>query len=142
VARYSVSGGYVTGDWDLAVPLSPVEPRTAEPGQTLILSATKDSPPPSGEDHEAQVASVSVSALGVAVDFVRPEGYPLCPDVNGRETACAVTLADGTVLEPAYLAEDWGGGNGWVMWEFDEPMDPMEVVCVTLNGNEVPFPAG
>lgn len=137
---YSVSGGYVTGDWSLTVPVSPVEHRTAKPEQTLILSETKDSPPPSGISHEAQVAAVSVSTLSVTADFVRPENYNLCADVRGQETACAVTLADGTVLSPTYLAQGWSG-NGWVMWEFAEPIDPSEVVSVALNGNEIPFPA-
>ncbi len=137
---YSVSGGYVTGEWSLTVPVSPVEYRTAKPEQTLILSATKDSPPPNGWV-EAQVAAVSVSTLSVTADFVPPERYHRRTGVEGEETACAVTLADGTVLSPAYLAQHWSGGNGWVMWEFAEPIDPSQVVSVALNGNEIPFPA-
>ncbi len=137
---YSVSGGYVTGEWSLTVPVSPVEYRTAQPEGTLILSATKDSPPPSGGDYEAQVAAVSVSTLSVTADFVPPERYHRRTSVEGEETACTVTLADGTVLSPVYLAQHWSG-HGWVMWEFAEPIDPSEVVSVALNGNEIPFPA-
>ncbi len=139
-ARYSVSGGWVMGDWSLTVPVSPVEHRTAKPEQTLILSATKDSPPPSGRDYEAQVAAVSVSTLSVTADFVCPEGYHRRASIEGEETACAVTFADGTVLSPTYLAQHWSG-HGWVMWEFAEPVDPSQVVSVTLNGNEIAFPA-
>ncbi len=138
-ASYSVSGGYVTGDWSLTVPVSPVEYRTARPEETLILARTKDSPPPNGRV-EAQVAAVSVSTLSVTADFVPPERYHRRTGVEGEETACTVTLADGTVLSPAYLAQHWSG-NGWVMWEFAEPIDPSQVVSVALNGNEIPFPA-
>jgi len=139
-AFYSVSGGYRKGNWELTVPIQQVEARTAEPEETLILSATKDSPPPSGENHEAQVASVSVSPISVAVDFVRPENYHLCADLEGRETACVVNLADGSTIEPTFMNEYWSC-NGRVVWEFDEEIDPSQVVSVALNGNEISFPA-
>lgn len=138
-SHYSVSGGYITGNWEMTVPVEQVEARTTQPAETLILSRTKDSPPPSGRNDEAQVAAVSVSPLSVAVDFVTPEGHEYPASINGEETACAVTLKDGTVLEPAYYSETWGGRKGWVMWEFDRPVDPEQVVSVTLNGNEVLF---
>lgn len=138
MAHYSVSGGYRRGSWELTVPLQQVEARTATPKDTLILSRTKDSPPPSGQSHEARVAAVSVSPLSVAVDLTRPDGYHLCPDVDGCATACTVTFADGTTVEPAFLNEYWVY-NGRIIWEFDQPIDPDEVASVSLNGNVIPF---
>lgn len=138
MAHYSVSGGYQWGNWEVTFPLQQVEARTAVPEGTLILSRTQDSPPPSGESHEAQVAAVSVSPLSVAVDFTRPDGYHLCSDVDGYATACVVTFDDGTTVEPIFFNEYWIN-NGRVIWEFPEPIDPAEVVSVTLNGNVVPF---
>lgn len=137
---YSVSGGYRTGNWELTVPLQSLEARTVIPEEPLILSRTKDSPPPSGESHEAQVASVSVSSLSVVADFTCPENYHLCADVDGYETECTVTLTDGTILTPAFFREAWSN-SGWVMWEFPEPIDPGQVVSVSLNGNEIPLGA-
>lgn len=138
-ADYSVSGGRQEGNWNWTVPVEQVEARTIEPAETLILSRTKDSPPPSGRNDEAQVAAVSVSPLSVAVDFATPEGHKYPGHISGSETACAVTLADGTVLEPVYYSETWGSRKGWVMWEFPEAIDPAQVVSVSLNGNEIPF---
>lgn len=137
-ADYSVSGGYQWGDWELTVPLRQIDARTTTPESTLILSRTKDSPPPSGESHEAQVVAVSVSPLSVAVDFTRPEDYHLCSDVDGFATACAVTFADGTTVEPDFFNEYWIY-NGRVVWEFPEPIEPEKVVSVSLNGNVIPF---
>jgi len=137
-AFYSVAGGYRQGNWELTVPLEQVEARTAEPEETLILSATKDSPPPSGENHEAQVASVSVSPISVAADFVRPENYHLCADLEGKETACVVNMADGSTIEPTFMNEYWSH-NGRVVWEFNEEIDPSQVVSVALNDNLIPF---
>lgn len=140
---YSVSSGYVTGNWELTVPVSPVEGcRTAKPAETLILSRTKDSPPPSGRNDEAQVDGVSVSPLSVVVDFVTPADHEYPCSINGEETACSVTLSDGTTVEPAYYSESWAYRKGWVMWEFPEPIDPEQVTAVTLNGSEISFPAG
>lgn len=142
-SRYSVSSGYVTGNWELTVPVSPVEGcRTAKPAETLILSRTKDSPPPSGRNDEAQVDGVSVSPLSVVVDFVTPADHEYPCSINGEETACSVTLSDGTTVEPAYYSESWAYRKGWVMWEFPEPIDPEQVTAVTLNGSEISFPAG
>jgi len=75
----------------------------------------------------------------VAVDFVRPENYHLCADLEGRETACVVNLADGSTIEPTFMNEYWSC-NGRVVWEFDEEIDPSQVVSVALNGNEISFP--
>lgn len=137
-AWYSISGSYRQGNWELTIPIEQVETRTAEPKETLILSRTKDDPPPSGLSHEAQVSSVSVSSLSVVADFTRPENYHLCADVDGYATACTVTFADGSTREPDFFREAWSG-SGWVMWEFPEAIDPAQVVSVSLNGSEIPF---
>jgi len=141
-SRYSTAGGYVRGSWALTVPVTPVEEcRAAKPAQTLILSNTKDSPPPSGRNDEAQVDGVSVSPLSVVVDFVTPAGHDYPCSITGEETDCAVTLKDGGVVKPAYYSERWAYRKGWIMWEFPEPIDPMEVVSVRLNGHEISFGA-
>lgn len=141
-SRYSVSGGYVWGSWELTVPISPVEEcRIAKPEETLILSRTKDSPPPSGRNDEAQVDGVSVSPLSVVADFVTPADHEYPCSINGEETACCVTLSDGTTVEAIYYSDSWDYRKGWIMWEFPERIDPSQVVSVALNGNEITFPA-
>lgn len=59
--------------------------------------------------------------------------------LNGRELSLTVTMTDGTVLTPAYYDEVWSQRAGWVMWEFEEPIDPEQVVSATLNGETLPL---
>ena len=50
-----------------------------------------------------------------------------------------VKQADGTTLTPAYYDEVWSQRAGWVMWEFEAPIDPDQVISVTLNGETLPI---
>lgn len=85
-ATYFISGGRREGNWTLTVPIQAAEGREVIPEEPVVLSRTKDSPPPSERPDEAQVAEVFLSPLGVTVDFMTPEGHNFPCSINGEET--------------------------------------------------------
>lgn len=136
-ANYSISGGRREGTWELIVPIQATEGQEVVPEEPVVLSRTKDSPPPSGRPDEAQVAEVFLSPLGVTVDFVTPEGHDFPCSINGDKTECIVILTDGSQVTPRYGGEAWHNRRGWIAWEFDQPITPAQVVSMSLNGNEI-----
>lgn len=140
IADYSAAGGRVEGNWELTVPVEMMDLRTAVPDEALVLSYTRDGEQPYGRAHDAQLDTLTVSPLSVCADFTTPEGQEDPCMLNGTELSLTVNLADGTVLTPAYYDEVWSQRAGWVMWEFEEPIDPEQVASVTLNGETIPLP--
>ncbi len=138
-AMYSVSGGRREGEWSLSVPIQAAEGQEVIPDEAVVLSRTKDSPPPSGRPDEAQVAEIFLSPLGVTVDFVTPEGHDFPCSINGDKTECIVTLTDGSQVTPRYGGETWHNRRGWIAWEFEQPITPEQVASIFLNGNEIPL---
>lgn len=138
-ADYSAAGGRIEGNWEITVPVEVMDLRTAAPAEPLMLPYTRDGEQPYGRAHDAQLDMLTVSPLSVCADFTTPEGQEEPCMLNGAELSLTVTLADGTVLTPAYYDQVWSQRAGWVMWEFAEPIAPDEVVSVTLNGETVPL---
>lgn len=138
-ADYSAAGGRIDGNWEITVPVEVMDLRTAAPAELLVFPYTQDGEQPYGRAHDAQLDTLTVSPLSVCADFTTPEGQEEPCMLNGAELSLTVTLADGTVLTPAYYDQVWSQRAGWVMWEFAEPIAPDEVVSVTLNGETVPL---
>ena len=138
-ADYSAAGGRIDGNWEITVPVEVMDLRTATPAELLVFPYTQDGEQPYGRDHDAQLGTLTVSPLSVCADFTTPEGQEEPCMLNGAELSLTVTLADGTVLTPAYYDEVWSQRAGWVMWEFAEPIAPDVVASVTLNGEIVPL---
>ena len=137
--EYSVTGGRIEGNWEITVPVEVMDLRTAAPAEPLLLPYTQNGEQPYGRTHDAQLDLLTVSPLSVCADFVTPEGQEHPCQLAGTELSFTVTLADGTVLTPAYYDEVWSQRAGWVMWEFETPIDPDQVVSATLNGQTVPL---
>ena len=138
-ADYSVSGGRLEGNWSLTVPVEAVESCAAEPAAEARFSYTHNGETPYGRTHDARLDRVTVSSLSVCADFSTPEGQDYPCQLSGAELPLAVTLADGSVLTPACSGEVWSQRVGWVVWEFETPVDPDSVVSVTLDGCEIPL---
>lgn len=138
-ADYSAAGGRIEGNWEITVPVEVMDLRTAAPAEPLMLPYTRDGEQPYGRAHDAQLDTLTVSPLSVCADFTTPEGQEDPCMLNGTELSLTVALADGTVLAPVYYDEVWSQRAGWVMWEFEDPIDPEQVVSVTLNGETIPL---
>lgn len=137
--EYSVAGGRIEGNWAITVPVEVMNLRTAVPAEPLVFPYTYGGEMPYGRTWDAQLKQISVSPLSVCTDFGTPEGQEYPCQLNGTELILTVTLADGTALTPAYYDEVWSQRTGWVMWEFETPIDPDQVVSVTLNGETIPL---
>ena len=138
-ADYSAASGRIQGNWEITVPVEVMDLRTAAPAEPPVFPYTQNGEQPYGRTHDARLDTLTVSPLSVCADFVTPEGQEYPCQLTGTELSLTVTLADGTVFTPAYYDEVWSQRAGWVMWEFEEPVDPDQVVSVTLNGETVPL---
>ncbi|MGI5929144.1 hypothetical protein [Pseudoflavonifractor sp.] len=138
-AHYSVAGGRIEGNWEITVPVEAVEQRTAAPAETVLFPYTRNGELPYGRDWDAQLDQVTVSPLSICADFSTPDGQEYPCQLTGSELSLAVSLSDGTTLAPAYCDEVWSQRVGWVMWEFNEPIDLSLVESVTLNGETIPL---
>ena len=137
--HYSVAGGRIEGNWEVTVPVEAVEQRTAVPAEILVFPYTRNGELPYGRDWDAQLDRVTVSPLSICTDFSTPDGQEYPCQLTGSELSLTVSLSDGTTLTPAYCDEVWSQRVGWVMWEFDEPIDLSLVESVTLNGETIPL---
>lgn len=138
-AHYSVAGGRIEGNWEITVPVEAVEQRTAAPVETMLFPYTRNGELPYGRDWDAQLDRVTVSPLSICADFSTPDGQESPCQLTGSELSLSVSLSDGTTLAPAYCDEVWSQRVGWVMWEFDEPIDLSLVESITLNGETIPL---
>ena len=137
---YAAGGGRLEGNWKITVPVEVMALRAATPATTLVFPYTHGGEMPFGHDWDARLKQLTVSPLSVCADFITPEGQEYPCQLTGTELSLTVTLADGSVLTPAYYDEVWSQRTGWVMWEFEAPIQPEQVRSVTLNGQSVPFP--
>ena len=137
--KYSAAGGKIEGSWEITVPVEVLDLRTATPAEPLMLPYTIGGEMPFGRTWDAQLDQITVSPLSVCTNFSTPEGQEAPCQLTGTELSLSVTLADGTTLTPAYYDEVWSQRAGWVMWEFEAPIDPDQVVSVTLNGETLPI---
>lgn len=134
---YSVAGGRIEGNWEVTVPVDAVEQRTAALTDELVFPYTWNGELSYGRYWDARLDQVTVSPLSVCADFSTPEGQEAPCQLTGSELSLTVSLSDGTALTPEYDDEVWSQRAGWVMWEFDQPIDPEDVVSVTLNGHTI-----
>ena len=137
--EYSAADGKIEGNWEITVPVEVMDLRTATPAEPLMFPYTSGGKMPFGRTWDAQLDQITASPLSVCADFVTPEGQEFPCQLTGTELSLTVNLADGTVLTPAYYDEVWSQRAGWVMWEFTEPIDPDQVVSITLNGQTIPM---
>lgn len=110
----------IHGEWSVDVTIKPVE-------GALTYN-------PNVKIGEALASEVRVSPLSVIVISESDR------TTFSRRTACA-TLADGTVLD---LTENSLGGfhsidKAYDQWTFDKPVEPGDVVSITINGVTVPL---
>ena len=129
---YSTLTAPVEGDWTLELPLQAVE------GRTIPLSL--ELPAAQAVDGFVTAERLELSPLSLTLvcgqdGGARQDGTSL-RYAPLDEFAPVVTLCDGSVLTPAYADSD----SWWACWTFDTPIDPDQVVSVTLNGEDVPLP--
>ena len=129
---YSTLTEPVEGDWTLELPLQAVE------GRTIPLSL--ELPAAQAVDGFVTAERLELSPLSLTLvcgqdGGARQDGTSL-RYAPLDEFAPVVTLRDGSVLTPAYADSD----SWWACWTFDTPIDPDQVVSVTLNGEAVPLP--
>lgn len=137
--EYSTAGGCIEGHWEITVPVEVMDLRTATPSEPIMFPYTRDGKMPFGRTWDAQLKQIAVSPLSACANFGTPEGQEYPCQLTGTELSLSVTLADGAVLTPAYYDEVWSQRAGWVMWEFEEPIDPDQVVSITINGQTMPM---
>lgn len=138
-AEYSVAGGQIEGDWEITVPVEVMNLRTTTPAEPLVFPYTYGGEMLYGRTRDAQLKQLSVSPLSVCTDFGTPEGQEFPCQLTGTELSLTVLLSDGTTLTPAYYDEVWSQRTGWVMWTFETPIDPEQVISVTINGETIPL---
>lgn len=137
--EYAAAGGQIEGNWKITVPVEVMALRAATPATPLVFPYTHGGEMPFGRARDAQLQQIMVSPLSICADFITPEGQEYPCQLTGTELSLTVTLADGAVLTPVYYDEVWSQRAGWVMWEFEDPIDPSEAVSVTLNGQAIPL---
>ena len=137
--EYSAAGGKIEGNWEVTVPVEVMDLHTATPVEPIMFPYTLGGEMPFGRTWDAQLDQITVSPLSVCANFGTPDGQEYPCQLTGTELSLSVTLADGTILTPVYYDEVWRQRAGWVMWEFEEPIDPEQVVSVTLNSETLPI---
>ena len=108
---YSAQAAPVDGNWSLEFPLQTTEALTVPVSLTLPAR-------PDGMTVEGDTAQASGAVKSIRFEQFIP----------------SVTFRDGT-QQTASLAD---AGTWWATWTFDQPIDPEQVVSITLNGQTIP----
>ena len=127
---YSALSKPVEGEWTIEIPLQTVE--------SEHFSISLALPADLGAEGSVMAQSLELSPLSLTLvcdqDTMYLEDGKTIPFVTLEKFTPTVVLKDGTVLTPTYA----DGNRWWATWAFDQPIDPEQVVSITLNGQTIP----
>ena len=132
--EYSTLSAPVEGNWSLEIPLQAV------PSETLPISLTLPASP-EGETVAGSALELSPLSLTLLCDpdtiyYDTEDMSGLVKGIRFENFAPVVILRDGTRLTPSLTNLD----SWWACWSFDQPIDPEDVISVTLNGETISLP--
>lgn len=127
---YSALSKPVEGEWTIEIPLQTVE--SEHFSISLALPADLES------EGSVMAQSLELSPLSLTLvcdqDTMYLEDGKTLRFITLEKFTPTVFLKDGTVLTPTYA----DGNSWWATWAFDQPVDPEQVVSITLNGQTIP----
>ena len=130
-ADYSVLSEPVEGNWSLEISLQTVEAEH--------ISVSLELPADQASDGSVMAERLELSPLSLTLvcdqDTMYPEDGTSFRYTTLERFTPTVLLENGAVLTPIYA----DGNSWWATWTFDQPIDPEQVVSVTLNGQTIPI---
>ena len=127
---YSALSKPVEGEWAIEIPLQTVE--SEHFSISLALPADLES------EGSVMAQALELSPLSLTLvcdqDTMYLEDGKTLRFITLEKFTPTVVLKDGTVLPPTYA----DGNSWWATWAFDQPIDPEQVVSITLNGQTIP----
>ena len=127
---YSALSKPVEGEWTIEIPLQTVESEYFS--ISLALPADLES------EGSVMAQALELSPLSLTLvcdqDTMYLEDGKTLRFITLEKFTPTVVLKDGTVLTPTYA----DGNSWWATWAFDQPVDPEQVVSITLNGQTIP----
>ena len=127
---YSALSKPVEGEWTIEIPLQTVE--------SEHFSISLALPADLGAEGSVMAQSLELSPLSLTLVCDQDTMYladgKTIPFITLEKFTPTVVLKDGTVLTPTYA----DGNSWWATWAFDQPIDPEQVVSITLNGQTIP----
>lgn len=127
---YSALSKPVEGEWTIEIPLQTVE--SEHFSISLALPADR------GAEGSVMAESLELSPLSLTLvcdqDTMYLEDGKTLRFITLERFTPTVFLKDGTILTPTYA----DGNTWWATWAFDQPIDPEQVVSITLNGQTIP----
>ena len=130
-ADYSVLSEPVEGNWSLEISLQTVEAEH--------ISVSLALPADQASDGSVMAERLELSPLSLTLvcdqDTMYLEDGTSFRYITLEKFAPTVLLENGAVLTPSYA----DGNSWWATWTFDQPIDPEQVVSVTLNGQTIPI---
>lgn len=130
---YSVLSAPVDGSWSLAFPIQSVAAQSIP--VSLTLPARPEGMTVEGKALELSPLSLTLLCDKESICYDTFQASGNVKSIRFEQFAPSVTLRDGT-QQTASLATS---GTWWATWIFDQPIDPDEVVSVTLNGETIPL---
>ena len=128
---YSALSKPVEGDWTIEIPLQTVE--SEHFSISLALPADLES------EGSVTARTLELSPLSLTLlcdqDTMYLEDGKTLRSVTLEKWTPAVLLKDGTVLTPTYA----DGNSWWAAWAFDQPIDPDQVVAITIHDQTIPI---
>ena len=130
LVEYSALSKPVEGDWTIEIPL-----QTAASEHFSVSLAL---PADRGSEGSVMAESLELSPLSLTLvcdqDTMYLEDGKTLRYITLEKFTPTVILKDGTVLTPTYA----DGNSWWATWAFDQPIDPDQVVSITLDGQTIP----
>lgn len=130
---YSAQSAPVDGNWSLEFPLQTTEALTVP--VSLTLPARPDGMTVEGETLELSTLSLTLLCNEESIYYDTAQASGAVKSIRFEQFLPSVTFRDGT-QQTASLAD---AGTWWATWTFDQPIDPEQVVSVTLNGQTIPI---
>lgn len=128
---YSALSKPVEGDWTIEIPLQTME--SEHFSISLALPADLES------EGSVMAQSLELSPLSLTLlcdqDTMYLEDGKTLRSVTLEKWTPTVLLKDGTALTPTYA----DGNSWWAAWAFDQPIDPDQVVAITIHDQTIPI---
>ena len=128
---YSALSKPVEGEWTIEIPLQTVE--------SEHFSISLALPADLGAEGSVMAQSLELSPLSLTLlcdqDTMYLEDGKTLRSVTLEKWTPTVLLKDGTALTPTYA----DGNSWWAAWAFDQPIDPDQVVAITIHDQTIPI---
>ena len=128
---YSALSKPVEGEWTIEIPLQTVE--SEHFSISLALPADLES------EGSVTARTLELSPLSLTLlcdqDTMYLEDRKTLRSVTLEKWTPTVLLKDGTALTPTYA----DGNSWWAAWAFDQPIDPDQVVAITIHDQTIPI---